>query len=44
MVKKNKGYRNKGPKYSDRLGHIKKKIQSFFRLESKNKHGRSFKK
>ena len=38
--KKNKGYNNKGPKYFEKLTDYKKKIQNFFRNESKKKHGR----
>jgi len=38
--KKNKGYNNKGPRYFDKLGHLKKKIQNFLRLESKRKRSK----
>tara|TARA_R100001244_G_scaffold70995_1_gene57461 strand:- start:490 stop:630 length:141 start_codon:yes stop_codon:yes gene_type:complete len=38
--KKNKRYNNKGPRYFEKLGHLKKKIKHFFRLESKRKLSR----
>ena len=38
--KKNKGYRNKGPRYFEKLGHFKKKLKNFFIKESKRKLSR----
>ena len=38
--KKNKRYNNKGPRYFEKLGHIKKKLRNFFLFESKRKHGK----
>tara|TARA_R110001583_G_C5606633_1_gene404955 strand:+ start:226 stop:372 length:147 start_codon:yes stop_codon:yes gene_type:complete len=38
--KKNKRFNNKGPRYFEKLAHLKKKLKHFFRLESKRKHGK----
>ena len=42
LNKKNKRYNNKGPRYFEKLGHIKKKLRNFFLFESKRKHGKRF--
>ena len=38
--KKNKRFNNKGPKYFEKLNRFRKKVQNFFKKESKRKHGR----
>ena len=40
--KKNKRYNNKGPRYFEKLALMQKKLQNFFRIESKRKYGRKF--
>jgi hypothetical protein len=44
MTKKNKGYRNKDPKYFDKKEDVKKKLRNFLTKESKKKHGKDLKK
>jgi hypothetical protein len=40
--KKNR-YKNKGPKFLEKLEESKKQIAMFFKQESKRKHGKKFK-
>jgi patatin-like phospholipase/acyl hydrolase len=43
MNKKNKGFRNKDPRYFEKLSESKKKLKYFFLKESKAKLGKDFK-
>jgi hypothetical protein len=43
MKRKNKGFRNKDPRYFEKLGETKKKLKYFFLKESKAKLGKDFK-
>jgi len=42
--RRNKGFRNKDPRYIKKIQELKKKLRYFYLKESKAKHGKEFRK
>ena len=43
MKRRNKGFRNKDPRFFDKANAIKKKVRNFFKNEAKRKLGKKLK-